>query len=126
MSLFYYPFRFMHPLLIVTLLIATSYQKCYHTKTIKTSLHRDTSPESYIKQNLSLWTINKTLIETAAYLKTAICETLDNNIIKCHKDKQSHLLNPLKFKDITHKLLMDNAKSFVSTPIYKWKENQTP
>ena len=56
------------------------------------------------------------------YLKTAICETLDNNIITCHKDKQCHLLNPLKFKNITHKLLLDNAKSFVSTPIYQWKE----
>ena len=124
----------MHPLWITTLLIATSYQKCYHTKTIKTYLHRDKPPDSYIKQNLSLWTINKTLIETAAYLITAICETLDNNIITCHKDKQCHLLNPLEFKDISHKLLMDNAKSFVSTPIYQWKEkfltipteNQTP
>ena len=106
----------MLPLWIATLLIATSYKKCYHKKTIESSLHRDTPPDSYIKQNLSLWTINKTLIESAAYLKTIICETIDNNIIK------------------SHKLLMDNAKSFVSYPIHQWKEkfftipteNQTP
>ena len=44
------------------------------------------------------------------------------------QEQHCHLLNPLEFTDITHKLLM------VYTPIYQWKEkfltvpteNQTP
>ena len=103
-------------------------------KIIKTSLHRDKPPDSYIKQNLSLWTINKTLIERATYLKTSICKPIDNNVITCHKDKQCHPLNPLEFKGITHKMLREHANSYISTPIYQWKEkfltipteNQTP
>ena len=50
------------------------------------------------------------------------------------QEQQCHLLNPLEFTDITHKLLIDNDDSFESTPIYQWKEkfitvpteNQTP
>ena len=113
----------MYPLWITTILIANSSPKCFHTETIKTSLHKDTPPDSYIKQSLSLSTINKTLLETAAYLKTSICNPVGDNAITCHKDK-----------DITHKVLRDHAASFISTPIYQWKEkiltiptqNQTP
>ena len=112
----------MYPLWIPTLFITTSSQKCYHTKTIKTSLHKNKPPDLYIKQNLLLWTINKTLIETAAYLKTSICNPVDDNAITCYKDKQCHILNPLEFKGITHKILREHAASFISTPIYQWKE----
>ena len=124
----------MYPIWITTILIANSSPKCFHTETIKTSLHKDTPPDSYIKQSLSLSTINKTLLETAAYLKTSICNPVEDNAIICHKDKQCHLFNPLEFKDITHKVLRDHAESFISTPIYQWREkfltipmeNQTP
>ena len=124
----------MYPIWITTILIANSSPKCFHTETVKTSLHKDTPPDSYIKQSLSLSVINKTLLETAAYLKTAICNPVEDNAIICHKDKQCHLFNPLEFKDITHKVLRDHAESFISTPIYQWKEkfltipteNQTP
>ena len=78
--------RFMYPLWIFMILIATSYKKCYHTKTIKTSVHKDAPPDSYIRQNLSLWTVNKTLIETTMYLEAAICKILDDNTIKCNKN----------------------------------------
>ena len=53
---------------MITTLIANSSPKCFHTETVKTSLHKDTPPDSYIKQSLSLSVINKTLLETAAYL----------------------------------------------------------
>merc|ERR1712081_41712 len=114
--------------------LAMSSPKCFHTETVKTSLHKDSPPNSYIKQSLSLSLINKTLLETAAYLKTTICSPTEDNAIICHKDKQCHLFNPLEFKDITHKLLREHATSFIATPIYQWREkfltipteNQTP
>merc|ERR1712081_101927 len=70
----------------------------------------------------------------AAYLKTIICSPTGDNAIICHKDKRCHLFNPLEFKDITHKMLREHAKSFITTPIYQWREkfltipteNQTP
>ena len=76
----------MYPLWIIMILIATSYKKCYNKKTIKTSVHKDAPPDSYIRQNFSLWTVNKTLIETTMYLEAAICKILDNNTIECNKD----------------------------------------
>ena len=102
--------------------LAMSYPKCFHTETVKTSLHKDSPPNSYIKQSLSLSLINKTLLETAAYLKTTICNQTEDNAIICHKDTRCHLFNPLEFKDISHKMLREHATSFIATPIYQWRE----
>ena len=102
--------------------LAMNSPNCFHTETVKTSLHKDSPPDSYIKQSLSLSLINKTLLETAAYLKTMICDQTEDNAIICHKDTRCHLFNPLEFNDISHKVLRKYANSFIATPIYQWKE----
>ena len=72
----YIHFRQMYFLWMTISLIANSLPRCFHTETVKTSLHKDSPPDSYIKQSLSLSLINKTLLETAAYLTTTICSPM--------------------------------------------------
>ena len=74
--------RFMYPLWIFMILIATSYKNATTQKQSKHLYTKMHSKNSYIRQNLSLWTVNKTLIETTMYLEAAICKILDDNTIE--------------------------------------------